>query len=86
MTAIITNERLVPLGEVARMLGIARTTLWRLRRTDPSFPAGIGLTDRILRYSPVEIRAWLEDRRRLSTSSVQLRATASGFATKKSRT
>lgn len=86
MNGVAVSERLVPLGEVARMLGIARTTLWRLRRTDPTFPVGINVTDHTLRYSSDEIRAWLANRRGVSALPMQLAATASGLATKQPRT
>lgn len=61
--SVVVAEHLVPLGEVARMLGIARTTLWRLRRFDRTFPPPIRVTDHTSRYSVNEIRDWLASRR-----------------------
>ena len=52
-------------GEVCEMLGLSRTTVWRLSRSpDSSFPAPIKLTDKATGYLRTEVERWLRTRPR----------------------
>lgn len=50
--------QLLKTGEVAAMLGVGRTTLWRLRKS--GFPAPIRLGHSQNRYRLCDVQAWLE--------------------------
>lgn len=54
-------------NQVARQLGVTRTTLesWRLRGGGPKF---VRVSKRCIRYRRQDIQAWIEERIRTSTS------------------
>jgi prophage regulatory protein len=56
------RKRLLRSRDVCERLAISRTTLWRLLRTDPSFPRPIRLLSKGDRYDADEINAWLASR------------------------
>lgn len=47
-----------------RALGLgSRTTIWRLSKTDPTFPRPIGIRG-LMRWRPDDVRAWLRSKGR----------------------
>lgn len=53
--------RFIRPSEVLRMIGVSRTTLWRMVR-DGLFPAPIRITDRSRGYVLDEVEAWMRNR------------------------
>ena len=47
---------------VARRLGVSESTLWRLAREDPAFPARIRLSLRAVAWRVADIDAWVARR------------------------
>lgn len=62
----VTSDRLLNEREVGELLGVSRTTLWRLRRHG-ELP--FGKVGREFRYSKAEILDWVKDGR---LKSIQL--------------
>lgn len=53
------------LEEVCKVLGIKRTTFYKLRKTDPTFPKPIeALSRRDLHFSTADVCHWLETAQR----------------------
>ena len=50
-------------NETAALLGISLTSLWRLERTDPTFPRAVKIGG-LRRWLPDELRAWLRQTNR----------------------
>ena len=51
------------IGEVCEMLGLSRTTIWRLSRSPTSsFPTALKLTGKAIGYLRVEVEEWLRSR------------------------
>lgn len=49
--------------EVARMIGLSRTTVWRLgQKPDSSFPTPIRLTGKATGYLRTEVEEWIRTR------------------------
>ncbi|HQX52735.1 MAG TPA: AlpA family phage regulatory protein [Planctomycetaceae bacterium] len=46
-------------AEVIAIFGIARSTLFRLRRDDPTFPKPIKIGGKITRWTREKIEAWI---------------------------
>jgi len=44
----------------ARFGGLGRTTLWKLKKSDPAFPQPVEITPGVKRYVEAEIQAYLE--------------------------
>ncbi|MGO6791070.1 helix-turn-helix transcriptional regulator [Rhizobium leguminosarum] len=55
--------RLFRICEVCRILTLSRTSLWRLRRSDSTFPATLGLTSGRVGIRRSELAAWLRARK-----------------------
>ena len=54
------NDYAMTMAEVLKRLGLkSRTTLWALRRRDPTFPKPIMLAPNVLRISERELEAWI---------------------------
>lgn len=60
---------LIPSSEAAAIMGVAPSTLdnWRVRGEGPPFHKTPGRTGKVM-YDPVDIAAWREKRRFLSTA------------------
>ena len=56
------HEFLKP-AAVAQRLGMARSTVYKLMSTDPTFPAPIRMLPRSPRWRAADIDAWVESRR-----------------------
>ncbi|WP_367187376.1 helix-turn-helix transcriptional regulator [Rhizobium oryzicola] len=54
--------RLFSIWEVCRITTLSRTSLWRLRKTDSSFPRLVSLTARRKGIRRTELEAWLRAR------------------------
>ncbi len=54
-------DRIIRASELAKLLGLSRTTIWRLE-SDESFPKKIQLTSHSVGWKLSEINAWLADR------------------------
>lgn len=61
-------ERLVSLGDLSKWLNLDRSTIWRIRRSDPTFPRPIMITGRTPRFRASELTAWQETRTIAETS------------------
>ena len=55
------QERILRLEEVTKMVGLSRTTLWRMERKG-EFPARIPLSNRSVGWRFVDIDKWLRER------------------------
>jgi prophage regulatory protein len=53
--------RFIRPSEVLRMIGVSRTTLWRMVR-DGLFPAPVRITDRSRGYVLDDVEAWMRER------------------------
>lgn len=61
------NARLVRMPELLDMTGLARSTVYKLQKRDPSFPKAVKLSDSTARGAPVafvlsEVQAWIYGR------------------------
>jgi predicted DNA-binding transcriptional regulator AlpA len=59
----VEDERLVRPGEIARMLGIGRSTFFRFLKENKDFPASVRLGPRTRGWWWPEVRHWIESRR-----------------------
>lgn len=48
---------------LAATLGISRATIYRLLKSDPTFPRPVTLSARAVGFFKVEVESWLEQRR-----------------------
>ncbi|MGH8870973.1 MAG: helix-turn-helix transcriptional regulator [Acidimicrobiia bacterium] len=58
------DAQLLSTADVCDLLVISRATFYRLRSSDPSFPAPLYVTERLPRWRSDEIREWLSLRQR----------------------
>lgn len=56
---MLTNSYILPLKELPNVLGISRTTLWKLR-SEGSFPAPLKLNGKVLGWRRESIVKWLD--------------------------
>lgn len=49
-------------GHAAELLGVSRTTLWRLRKEDATFPPAVRIGAGSVGFRGDELRAWLRSR------------------------
>ena len=56
-------ERLLKLGDIERMTGLSKMTIYRLRSSG-QFPPGIRVGDRAVRWLESELVEWLKTRPR----------------------
>lgn len=63
MEPLLTSRR------AAELLGVARSTMDRLRQRDETFPKPLRFGRRCYRYSPLELRSWAESRRETVTEA-----------------
>lgn len=56
-TPKVENEFLTD-KQVAARYGIGKTTIWRWRRNDPSFPTPVTLSERCVRWRMSDLLAW----------------------------
>lgn len=54
------SGQLLRLKEVVRLTGTSRPTVWRLCKTDPSFPKPFKLSEAITCWDEAEIIDWVE--------------------------
>lgn len=55
---VVRDERLLKFESVAGMVGLSRTTLWRLEKVG-AFPLRVKVTSRCVRWRLSEIHAWM---------------------------
>ncbi|MES2820130.1 MAG: AlpA family phage regulatory protein [Pseudomonadota bacterium] len=58
---------LVRMPDLLQMTGLGRATVYKLQKTDPSFPKPVKLTDSTARGAPVafvlaEVNGWIQSR------------------------
>ena len=58
----MTTTTLLRMPELTKRLGLARSTIYKIMRTD-GFPKPIKLTSRAVAWDPVEVQAFLDRRR-----------------------
>jgi predicted DNA-binding transcriptional regulator AlpA len=46
--------------QVCKILGIGRTTLWKLSNEDPDFPPKIHLTPKAIGFKEADLKNWIE--------------------------
>ena len=68
-------ERLLKRQEVERRIGVTRSSLYRLMRSD-DFPLPVKIGPRTNRWLPSEIDAWIETRPRSNGDRTQMIAQA----------
>ncbi len=57
-------DRWLRQADVEKLTGFGRTTLWKLRREDPSFPKPhLPTGGRAIRYRESDVRRWMAERR-----------------------
>ena len=62
ITNIVSKLKILRAAELADLLGISQTTLWRWRQCS-DFPQPIGLGPRMVGWKIAEIEAWLDQNR-----------------------
>ncbi len=55
------EDRIIRFPEVQKMVGLSRTTIWRLERTD-KFPKRVAITDTLVGWHLNEIKQWQKER------------------------
>jgi predicted DNA-binding transcriptional regulator AlpA len=60
------NSDLLNRKKLTGLLGISRTTLWRIERNDPTFPKSVNLGIKKALWFPNEITAWAASTRQLN--------------------
>jgi len=55
-------DRVLPAKEVALMLGISLTTLWRISNSDPDFPAKVQISERRAGWKYSDLLAYIDSR------------------------
>ena len=50
---------LLPVEDGASSLKVGKSTVWRLSRSDPTFPKPIKLSDRITRWLESDLEDWV---------------------------
>jgi prophage regulatory protein len=55
------SERYLKVNEVAAMLGVSRSTVWRWRKVG-FLPAPYKIRERMIRWREKDIEEWMEDR------------------------
>ena len=56
------NAELLKPSDVAALLGVARSTFYKLADNDPTFPKPLRLLPRCPRWREADVRAWLESK------------------------
>ena len=64
-----TLPELYRLSDVCAVLGIGRSTVYKLVETDPEFPAQVRVTSRAVRWRRVDIEQWAHSRPVAKTQS-----------------
>jgi predicted DNA-binding transcriptional regulator AlpA len=60
-----SSDRWLRQAELEKITGLRRTTLWKLRREDPTFPKARTPTGgRAIRFRESEVRRWMAERTR----------------------
>lgn len=55
----MSNKLFIRQDELARLLGVSNTTIWRWRKSN-HLPKPIALSNRVIGWRTVDIDAWLE--------------------------
>ena len=66
--------RLIRTKQVAEMLGVSVTTLWRIRKNDPDFPAPVVDRDRSKKWAHGDVIAYLSRQRQNQCEKKELAA------------
>jgi len=56
------TEKFLNVGQVVDIVGLSRTTIWR-KESDGEFPQGIVVHGRSKRWSSIEVKEWMDDRK-----------------------
>ena len=59
----VFDMTLLRLSQVAKYLGVSRSTFYRLVESDKSFPKAIELTDQIRVWDQADVSAWIENKK-----------------------
>lgn len=66
MKVLPTKDRVIPLdlvlvnqNQLAKLLGICRTTLWKLRK-NPDFPKPVEITRKSCGWRAIDVHRWME--------------------------
>lgn len=62
MLTFIPRDRFISVDEVCSMVGLSRSTIWRLIKSE-EFPTGRLISPRSRRWRESEVMAWMEERR-----------------------
>lgn len=57
------DDALWSIDDIARYLGVARSSVNRWRERDAGFPPAIRLSARAIRFDPDEVKAWVQSHR-----------------------
>jgi prophage regulatory protein len=57
-----SSDRYLKVNEVATMLGVSRSTVWRWRKVG-FLPAAYKISERMIRWREEDIKEWMEQRR-----------------------
>ena len=63
--AIMSRTRLINEKEVLALIGLSRSTLWRLERAG-QFPSRLQVSTRAVRWNLAEVLEWIESRQRVN--------------------
>jgi predicted DNA-binding transcriptional regulator AlpA len=55
--------KIISVAQLEDMVPYKRTTIWRLRRSDPTFPPAIRLSTRRIGFDLAEVEAWIDRHR-----------------------
>jgi predicted DNA-binding transcriptional regulator AlpA len=61
------KSRALRVRDVRDLLSVSRTTLYEIRRTDPTFPLPVQVAPGTFRFLEHEVLAWLQSRQRVAT-------------------
>lgn len=64
-------DRILSRREVAEVLGVSRSSTWRLQKKDPSFPEPRKISERRVGWLASEVESWLQSRPLVSEQESQ---------------
>ncbi len=65
----MSRTRLINEKEVLALIGLSRSTLWRLERAG-QFPSRLQVSTRAVRWNLAEVLEWIESRQRVNDQPV----------------
>ena len=67
----LPSDRLVPPKYAAQMLGVSLSGLWRLEKSDPTFPPRYAVSERRVGWKETDLLAYMESKRVAPTRNVR---------------